>query len=408
MTEIGFHCRGCGSAQTSTVMSYGDMPLANALIPAEALDEEEQKWPLDLAICHDCFLLQILQSLSPELLFRTYLYFSSFSDTMLAHAERLVRHVLESALLPDDGLVVEIASNDGYLLQYYKEAGKRVLGVEPALNIAATANQKGISTIAEFFDARLAKTIREEHGPASVVHAHNVLAHVADPCSFIGAMATLMEGGCGIIEVPYVRNLIENREFDTVYHEHLSYFSLASLQQIVTRAGLHITDVETMAIHGGSLRIEIRASDELIRPSVGKLLQQEQSWGGDRISTYLELEDRAETVRKRLRELVSGLKGRGHSVAAYGASAKGSTLLNYCGIGRESIDFVADRSRHKQGLYTPGTKIPVLPPETLLAERPDYVLLLAWNFADEILAQQLEYRELGGRFIIPVPDPQIV
>jgi C-methyltransferase-like protein/methyltransferase family protein/putative zinc binding protein len=388
------------------------MPLANALLTADQLIEPEPTFPLELAFCPDCTLAQILVGVSPDALFREYLYFSSFSETMLKHAERLAARVASARRLNANKLVVEIASNDGYLLQFYKQKGIPVLGIEPAANIARWAvEQRGIPTLTDFFGRQLAQHLRQEGHGADVIHANNVLAHVADLNGFVeGVQILLNDGGLAIIEVPYAKDMIDGCEFDTIYHEHLSYFSYAALKGLTERHSLAISDVERLPIHGGSLRLFItHASDCGVPSAATRLLEVEEGeCGVGTVGFYQSFGRRVELLRERLCEVLDRLKQHGNRLAAYGASAKGSTLLNYCRIGREVLDFVVDRSQIKLGRFTPGTHLPIYGVERLLEAMPDYVLLLTWNFAEEILAQQEAYRQRGGHFIVPIPDVKII
>jgi SAM-dependent methyltransferase len=411
-------CRSCGAVGLEVVLSLGRTPLANALLTAEQLDGPEETYPLDLAFCGECALAQITETVPPEKLFREYFYLSSFSETMLRHAEQCVEKFIASRGLGPDSLAVEVASNDGYLLQYYKRAGVPVLGIEPATNIARVAREeRGIPTVCEFFGADLARSLRAEGRRADVIHANNVLAHVADLNGVVeGFRLLLKDDGVVMVEVPYVRDMIERCEFDTIYHEHLCYFSLTTLEKLFRRHGLAIRDVELLPIHGGTLRLH--ACAEQAPASVGggadgaervaRLLAEEEEAGIASVEFYRGFGGRVEGLRRDLLQLLGELKGQGRRIAVYGASAKGSTLLNYFGIGRETLEYVVDRSTVKQGHYTPGTHLPIYAPERLLADQPDYVLLLTWNFADEILRQQEEYRRRGGRFIIPVPEVRVV
>jgi SAM-dependent methyltransferase len=367
------------------------LPLANALLSASQLGAVERRFPLDLVFCPDCALVQITETVAPETLFSEYLYRSSFSDTMLAHAKALVERMIHERGLGVRSRVIEVASNDGYLLQYYKAHGVPVLGIEPAANIGD-----------------LGERLAREGRLADVVHAHNVFAHVPDPGDFLaGLRHVLSHDGVAVIEAPYVRDLISNNEFDTIYHEHFSYYSLTAVDRLTRRHGLTVLDVEHLPIHGGSLRYlvgRVGTVDSRVR----SLLEEEGSWGVDDVAFYKGFANRVWKLRDELSSLLLRLKAEGCRIAAYGASAKGSTLLNAFGIGAELIEFVVDRSPTKQGRYTPGTHLRVQAPEALLRERPDYVLLLTWNFADEILEQQREYRDAGGRFIVPIPELRIV
>ncbi len=412
MSAGTFACRSCGHDGLVTVLSLGETPLANALLTEEKLRETEKLYPLDLVYCPHCSLVQITETVPPEELFGEYLYLSSFSDTMLRHAEELVSRIVPARKLGKESLVVELASNDGYLLQYYKREGVPVLGIEPAKNIARVAEEeRGIPTLCEFFGEETGRRLAEEGWRADVIHAHNVLAHVADLNGFVeGVRLLLKDDGVAVIEAPYVKEMIDGREFDTIYHEHLCYFSLTTLDRLFDRHGLIIVDVERVPIHGGSLRVFAARKEGNPERSqaVTDLLREEAAWGVDDAAFYGGFGESVESLRADLIALLRGLQEEGASLAAYGASAKGSTLLNYCDIGRETLDFVADRSTVKQGLYTPGTHLPIYPPEKLLEEMPGYVLLLTWNFAEEILAQQEEYRRRGGRFVVPVPEVKVL
>jgi len=403
-------CRACGDEELRLILDLGTLPLANALLDEADLAQPEERFPLRLFFCSHCSLVQIDANVPPEKLFAHYLYASSNSDTMLAHVGRQVERLVDERRLGPASLVLEIASNDGYLLKFYRERGIPVLGIEPAANIAALARKQGIETLVEFFDAALGRRLAAEGRCADIVHAHNVFAHIPDPNEFIVGLRHLLKpGGIAVIEVPYVRELIDKLEFDTIYHEHFSYYSLTAVENLCRRHKLRVVDVERIAIHGGSLRLFVGHSAQVPQARVASLLEEEQSKGGLGAFAYYEsFAQRVWRLRDELLALLYKLKASGQHLAAYGASAKGSTLMNLFGIDASILDFVADRSTLKQGKFTPGNHLPILSPAALLERKPDAVLLLTWNFANEILAQQQAYRAGGGRFIIPVPTVAIV
>ena len=402
-------CRSCGHTDLLQVLNLGCVPLANALLTNEQLREREDRFPLELYFCPQCALAQIGETVPPERLFRDYTYASSVSDTMVEHARTLVEALIERYDLGSTSRVIEVASNDGYLLQFYKARGIRVLGIEPAANIADLAIKKGISTLIEFFDEGLARRLAARGEVADIIHAHNVFAHVPDPNTFVGGIKQVLKpDGVAVIEAPYLRDLIGKLEFDTIYHEHFSYYSVSSVEALCRRHGLMIRDVELVPIHGGSLRLFVAHAGGQASHRVAELLAQEKFEGLLSFEYYRDFAERVARLKQQLLALLEGLKKQGQRVAAYGASAKGSTLMNAFGVDRRLIEFVVDRSCLKQGRFTPGNHLPILPPDALLERRPDYVLLLTWNFAAEILSQQAEFRRGGGKFILPVPEVAVV
>ena len=401
-------CRACEGTALRGFLSLGPQPLANAFLSGEGEFGDERFFPLDVYCCDGCGLVQLLDVIDPEALFGHYLYVSGVSDTMAAHFRGYAGSVTETLSLRARDLVVEIASNDGSLLACFAALGVRTLGVEPARNIAAMARARGIETVSRFFDYQVGRELATAYGAARAVVANNVLAHVDDPRSFLAGCAELItDDGQIVVEVPYALDMLTRCEYDTIYHEHLCYFTVGPLVRIGESTGLAVARVERMPVHGGTIRVWFRKGSDHA-PEVRSMMRGEREAGLTSFATWAAVGRAAAANREALRSLLQGLREGGRWVAGYGAPAKGNTLLNYCGIDKTWLPFTVDRNPLKVGRLTPGMHIPVLPVDTVLEQRPDYLLLLAWNFAEEIMAQQAAYREAGGRFILPLPSPRVV
>jgi SAM-dependent methyltransferase len=403
-------CRSCGSTGCELILDLGNQPLANNLLRSEDLGRSEPRFPLRVVVCKSCWLMQITETIPSVELFQKYVYFSSYSDAMLRHARQAAERYVSEFSLGANSLVVEIASNDGYLLQNFERFGVPCLGIDPAENVAAVAREKGVETLVGFFGESMAEQLTQKGTEADLILGNNVFAHAPAINDFVAGLKKLLRpGGRIALEFPYGVEMVEGNEFDTVYHEHIFYFSLIALQPVFQRHGLEIFRVERLPIHGGSLRLFASHQGQFpVDDTVEMLLLEETAKGVNDIEFYHDVSRQADRLRTSLKRLLEGIRAQGKSVAAYGASAKGSTLLNFVSPAEGTLDFIADRSPHKHGMLSPGLHIPIVPPEELAQRRPDYTLLLTWNFAAEILEQQRSYREAGGKFIIPVPHARIV
>lgn len=405
-----FNCRSCGHTVAASVLDLGTQPLANNLLNREDLEKPEPRFKLHLVVCQQCWLMQLLDTVRPVEMFTDYPYFSSTSTTMLDHAARAAARYLCEFRLTKENLVIEIGSNDGYLLQHFQTCKIPCLGIEPSKNLCEASERKGIRTINSFFTWEKAKAMADAGQRADLILANNVFAHCPDPNDFIGGIKTLLKpDGVAIFEFPSGSEMIKKTEFDTIYHEHVFYFTLSSLMPLLGRHGLFIYHAEELPIHGGSLRVFIVHHGKLTQSLAVKFLAaQEVCDGVPSMGFYSGFATAGLVIKKDLQHLLHNILAEGYYLAAYGASAKGSTLLNACEIEWGDIGYVCDRSPHKQGKFTPGTHIPIVSADELVKLQPDYTLLLTWNFAEEILEQQAAYRAAGGKFIIPIPKVTIV
>jgi SAM-dependent methyltransferase len=401
-------CRSCGAPLRFSVVDLGLQPLANSILTAEEVDRPEPRYPLHPYVCDGCWLMQVEAVAAPEEIFSDYAYFSSYSDSWLEHARRYADAMVERLGLGTESLVVEVASNDGYLLRNFVPRGIRVLGVEPAANVAEAAVAIGVPTEVAFFGRETAERLSSRGLRAHLLVANNVLAHVPDVNDFVAGLAHMLApGGMLTAEFHYVLCLLEEREFDTIYHEHYSYLSLTSARTILGRHGLTVVDVEEIPTHGGSLRI-YATLEGVEGAAVRELLERERAAGLTGLAAYERLGVQAEAVKRDLLAFLDEARAEGRRVAAYGAPAKGNTLLNYCGISTDLVAFTVDRSPHKQGRFLPGSHLPIHSPDRIFETRPDDVLLLPWNLKDEIVEQMSAVREWGGRFVVPIPEVTVL
>jgi SAM-dependent methyltransferase len=412
MTRPAPRCRFCAEPLTTTFCDLGMTPLSNAYVTAEQLDESERFYPLHARVCGSCLLVQLEAFESPEAIFGDYAYFSSYSESWLEHARRYAEDMRHRLALGRHSRVIEVASNDGYLLQFFKAMGIEVLGVEPAGNVAAAAEKAGVPTLVKFFGQAAARELAATNSRADLLVGNNVLAHVPDLNDFVAGLAiALAPGGTLTLEFPHLLRLVEGSEFDTIYHEHFCYFSLLAAIQVLAHHGLRVFDVDELPTHGGSLRLyacRVEESEHEFETAEGLdrtagVLEAERVAGLDRLQTYARFTGKVHEVKRALLEFLIDAKRAGKSVIGYGAAAKGNTLLNYCGIRGDFIDYVVDRNPYKQGRWLPGTRIPIHAPERIAETRPDYVLILPWNIREEIMSQMAGIRAWGGRFVVAIP-----
>jgi SAM-dependent methyltransferase len=402
------NCRFCGSMLEHTFVDLGASPLCQSFLDAEQLNQMEPFYPLNVYVCGSCFLVQLQEYVAPENIFSDYLYFASYSDSWLAHAKSYTDQMVRRFPITEKSLVVEIASNDGYLLQYFVAKKVPVLGIEPAANVAAVATQKGIPSLVKFFGSGTARELVASGKRADLLLGNNVLAHVPDINDFVSGMKILLKPqGVITMEFPHLMRLMEQNQFDTIYHEHFSYLSFSTVEKIFARHGLTLFDVEELPTHGGSLRIYARHAEDSskpVDPRVLELRNREESAGFSRLETYSQFAEQVKETKRKLLEFLIKAKQSGKKIVGYGAPGKGNTLLNYCGIRSDFVDYTVDRSPHKQGKFCPGTRIPIYSPERIRETQPDFLLILPWNLKDEIMQQHSYLRDWGGKFVVPIPE----
>ena len=406
MSQSNTGCRFCGAGLKHSFVDLGMSPLCNTNVEPHQLNQMEPFYPLHAYVCGECFLVQLGEFVAPTDIFSDYSYFSSYSDSWVEHARRYAEMMVERFGVGSGSKVMEIASNDGYLLQHFLAMKIPVLGIEPAANVAKVAVEKGIPTTVRFFGEASARDIVSEHGHADILLGNNVLAHVPKLNDFVAGMKVVLKSrGVITMEFPHLMRLVEGNQFDTIYHEHFSYFSFYTVQKVFAAHGITLFDVEELPTHGGSLRIfGCHSGERAATERVKELTQRELNKGYARLETYSEFTEKVKETKRKLLSFLIDAKRSGKSIVGYGAPGKGNTLLNYCGIRQDFVDYTVDRSPHKQGRYTPGTRIPILHPDEIKATRPDYILMLPWNLKDEIMKQVAFVREWGGRFVTPIPE----
>ena len=410
MTEA--QCRFCKADLKYTFVDLGMSPLSNSYLKAEQLNQSESFYPLHTYVCEKCLLVQLEEFESPDHIFSDYAYFSSYSDTWLNHAEKYTNLMVERFKFNSSSQVIEIASNDGYLLQFFQAQNIPVLGIEPADNVANVAKSKGIPTLVKFFGVITAKELAEQNKKADLLLGNNVLAHVPDINDFVAGMKiVLSQQGVITMEFPHLLQLITQNQFDTIYHEHFSYLSFTTVEKIFAYHGLILFDVEELSTHGGSLRIYAKHEDNhdlKVSDRLSVLKEKEKQTGLDRVETYLQFNDYVMETKRKLLSFLIQIKNSGKTIVGYGAPAKGNTLLNYCGIRTDFLEYTCDRSPHKQGLFLPGTHIPIYAPDKIKETRPDYVLILPWNLKEEVKEQLSFIKQWGGKFVVPIPEVEIL
>ena len=405
-------CRICSSKYLQTYLDLGITPLANKLVKPEELNKEEQIFPLNVKLCKNCFNSQLGNVVNPKILFTEYPYRSSISQPFIEHCKSMAKTVNEKYQLNKDDLVIDIASNDGCLLEAFKPYNVRVLGIDPAKNLAEIANKKDVETLPEFFTKEVAEKVVNKYGKAKLITATNVFAHVDDLNNFLSGVKTLLSpNGVFIIEVPHKKHLIEENQFDTIYHEHLSYFLAKPVKKVLSNNGLKLIDLEKINIHGGSLRFYSAKKESKLKinkPNINAVIDEEKEKGLYKLKTYKNFQKRVLNLKENLKNTLTELKKQNKKIAAFGASAKGNTLLNFCNIDNKIIDYIVDDTPEKQNNFYPGTKIPILPFTKLESDKPDYLIILAWNFAEKIIEKTKDFKEQGGKYIIPIPEVKII
>ncbi len=411
MKEISYKCRFCGKNLRVTFADLGVSPLANSYLREDQLCGMEPFYPLHAYVCEDCLLVQLPAMETSENIFGDYAYFSSYSDSWLKHAETYTNLMIERFGFDKNSQVIEIASNDGYLLQYFKKRNVPILGIEPARNVAKVAIEKGIPTLVKFFGTQTAGELAGENKRADLIIGNNVLAHVPDLNDFVtGMKIALKPRGIITMEFPHLMRLMEENQFDTIYHEHFSYFSFLTVRSVFAKHGLDLFDVDQIPTHGGSLRIYARHREDVSRPidqHVHDLIEAEKAAGYDKLGHYRDFDATVKEIKRNILDFMLAAKREGKSIAGYGAPAKGNTLLNYTGIRTDFIDYTVDRSPHKQGLFLPGTRIPIHNPDTIRETKPDYLVILPWNLKDEIMGQMAHIREWNGKFVTLIPEVKV-